>query len=207
MEENFIEEDVEEKQYDEIVFTNIKESNQKKINPLCALAGLVAINLIMLIVMFVKNSQLSSNIAVMEEKLNTATHDLNVQTNTVKALNEEMIQYEKTINQLRISESTDSYIVNDQFIIEKSVFYDNDAYIDIGTQPAFAIKYDGYGEFSVEDRELKKYLTDLVAQTEKNYNEGKLDSLKPFKDLNVYITTHNYDVATYKNGELKLKGE
>ncbi|MDQ0878881.1 cell division protein FtsL [Paenibacillus sp. V4I3] len=81
--------------------------------------------------------------------------------------------------------------------------------IDLDTQPVTSSKYKGQGKFTVPDRELKSMLQDVIDKIQKRYDgsDQLFKGLPQWKDGTVYLTIKNYEIGTYKNGEIKLKGE
>lgn len=108
------------------------------------------------------------------------------------------------ITKLNLSKSIDEGVVTDKFFVHKSLFFDDEAVIDIDLQPSIVTTYVGEGKFNIDDNELKKYIMELLVKVGATYDEGKLDEMKAFKDLKVHITIKNYDVAMLENGTLSL---
>lgn len=110
----------------------------------------------------------------------------------------------------RISEG----IVTDDLIIHKAVLTNSDkeklkGTIDISLQPNMFDKYEGSGKFSVSDRELKSMLLSLMEELGRHYNDvaGGDENLPKWETAEIRLTIQNYDLGTYENGEIKLKGE
>jgi hypothetical protein len=114
-------------------------------------------------------------------------------------------------------------VVTDNFVIDKIRIYNfkwmpEDSKmeeltmrIDLEGQPSMNSKYKGNGLFDLPDRELKIYITevlDIVKSQWENHNFFiPVEDQNKFEDGEHAITYRNYEVATYKDGVLKLKGE
>ena len=118
-----------------------------------------------------------------------------------------VMEQEKQISMLWAASFMSEGIVTDELVIQKAHFYrtGKGLTIDIRPQPSFAKHFKGQGRFNVSDRELKSILLTLVDKMKEHLNEGS--SLPEFDNLTIYISQNNYEVATYENGSLKLKGE
>lgn len=79
--------------------------------------------------------------------------------------------------------------------------------IDLSTQPAFGLKYSGQGRFSINDRELKNSLNEAVKKIEDAQKKVVDASNQIITKNTIYFSIQNYELATYENGVLKLKGE
>lgn len=79
--------------------------------------------------------------------------------------------------------------------------------IDLTTQPTFELKYSGQGRFSVNDRELKNSLNDVVKEIENAQRKVVESTNQKINKNTIYFSIQNYELATYENGVLKLKGE
>lgn len=109
---------------------------------------------------------------------------------------------------LGITNKLPFYCVTDNFVVEKSIVdMSGNCIIDIDTQPTYSSKYLGKGDFSVTDRQLRADLLDLIPKIEDTYEGSKLGKMPDFRDITISFSIKNYDIATYENGELKLKGE
>jgi len=104
-------------------------------------------------------------------------------------------------------------IVTEEIRIKKVVFNEDSWTIDITPQPKAMLKFKGDGNFTIADREVKKMLLNIVDMFKKNYynffdkdfreDVGILD----IKGVDIIITNNNYDVGTYRDGKITLKGE
>ena len=74
--------------------------------------------------------------------------------------------------------ATDKFVVEDAYIIVDSI------YIDLSTQPTFQSEYEGYGIFSVSDRELKSAILS-INDVIMSYCSFRI--LLPGKTLQLYI--------------------
>lgn len=116
-----------------------------------------------------------------------------------------------------IQHDMESSIVTDDLTISKISFWDtitkmgtSGTWIDIDVQPDMASSYQGKGKFNLPDRELKGKIDDLMQQAESFYElrrETYLKESPEWSKLEHKITIKNYEIGTYKDGKLKLKGE
>lgn len=154
---------------------------------------LLILSLASSIILFFQNNKINESMVLLNNSIEKI--EIDSALNSVK------------LNRLQLSQRVNDGIVNDQFVIVKSTFYDKASYIDVDTQPSMNSQYKGEGNFSTEDRELKKYLINLMNELESGYNDYMDISMTPFKELKIYLTIKNYDIGIYENGILTLSGE
>lgn len=172
----------------------------------------ILINLIFSIVLYNRyielNGLLTKRINELEGKVSDMSVNVTQTLNEYRNLENIAIANSFEIERLLISQRiSNSGVVTDQFFVDNAVFFESVAIIDIDTQPAMSYNYKGYGNFTTEDRELRKHLINLMEEIEKVYDSHKSTVIKKFNDLKVYITIKNYDIGTWENGTLKLVGE
>lgn len=163
------------------------------------------------IYIFMQNKSLSEKLVLLNDRITLldAELDRNIKVlhTSIKEI-DDLNEYSLIgLIRLQLSQSVDSGIVNDQLVIDKSIFYDRVAFIDVDTQPIMSSQYKGNGNFSTDDRELKKTLLNLIEQLKVRYNEYKYGDMINFEDMTINITIKNYDIGTYEKGVLTLTGE
>lgn len=100
----------------------------------------------------------------------------------------------------------------DNFAVDKVVLQYSTGtlkgYLDLSPQPDLFTKYKGDGKFDVPDRELKSMLLANVEQLRDAYNNNFAnETVPPWDKGEIFITVKNYDVGTFSNGKITLKGE
>jgi cell division protein FtsL len=109
---------------------------------------------------------------------------------------------------LQMAQELKFYGVTDNLIVEKAGFsFNGDATIDIYTQPAYTKYYRGQGKFDVNDRELKSELLNIVDKVKAVYDMHRKPTMSEFEKIKLYLTIKNYEIGTYENGQILLKGE
>lgn len=105
-------------------------------------------------------------------------------------------------------------VVTNDLIVHKAKFTDSDkdalrVIVDVSLQPTMLDKYEGNGKFNVSDRELKSMLLSLMEELGRYYNDaaGDNEELPKWETAKIRLTIQNYNLGTYENGEIKLKGE
>lgn len=81
--------------------------------------------------------------------------------------------------------------------------------IDVYTQPQYSLKYQGQAKFSVSDRELKNTVKELIDAVGTRYSRSTSfrKDMPQWDTAEITVTIKNYEIGTYKNGTMKLKGE
>ncbi|SCW82807.1 hypothetical protein SAMN04487970_10599 [Paenibacillus tianmuensis] len=102
-------------------------------------------------------------------------------------------------------------VVTNDFVVQKIKLYFLDGKmsgtIDLSAQPELTVKYNGQGKFDIQDRELKGMIEDILKEVSKVYADLPLGRFPSWDKTEFKITVKNYEVATYTNSSLKLKGE
>lgn len=150
---------------------------------------------------------LSNRAVIMEDMIDTLNVKAIINDKMIDTLEKNNTINNNSLNRLLLSQSVDGGVVNDQFIIVKSTFYDEIAIIDLETQPSMSSQYKGEGNFSTEDRVLKKHLINLIDALKINYNQYNNNDMTAFENLKIYVTIKNYDIGTFESGTLTLSGE
>lgn len=151
-------------------------------------------------------TDVNSKVALVSSKI--ANVDLTKVNSSIEDIN-------RSIYLMSMQHRIERGLVTDDFIVAKASVSASPSLkllsfaLDLDTQPGAYSKYKGQGKFTVPDRELKSMLQDVIGKL-KEYYDGSdqvYKDLPQWKDGTVYITIKNYEIGTYKNGELKLKGE
>lgn len=183
----------------------LEQRVSNKLNILLIIIGIgLILNIIYTINLRNKINKIEQEYSYVSEQLTSMKGDISLLN-----LSQDTFNYLiRDVQLLRFGERlSDGGVVTEQFYVSKALFFDDFATVDIDTQPTIYNSYKGQGNFSIDDRELRKYLITIMERIETSYNENGLDIIKPFNNLKIYITIKNYDIATFENKVLTLSGE
>lgn len=169
------------------------------------LLSILAINILILVSGFYFfNQKIKSN----EILLNSKVELINKLEISNKDLDARMLEIHFGLTRLATSFIWSESIVTNEIIAEKIKFSEKEGHLEIRPQPPMFLKFKGQGNIDMKDREIKSMLLRLIEQIEPIYNDYFKDIKMPsFKKYTIKITNMNYEIATYTNGKITLKGE
>jgi len=158
---------------------------------------------------------------IIKNQIDKSENIINEKTKIITQLEKDNTKNKELIARVRKNNALNTFssfvgndgIVTEEIRIKKVVFNEDSWTIDITPQPKAMLKFKGDGNFTIADREVKKMLLNIVDMFKKNYynffdkdfreDVGILD----IKGVDIIITNNNYDVGTYRDGKITLKGE
>lgn len=152
-----------------------------------------------------KIKSLNEKITKSELLIEQKNEEIDKKIESIKSSEEDLAKVKKKLVFLMASFEISNEIVTDQVIIKKANLHEDVSTIDISPQPIMSYHFKGMGKFDLSDRELKVMLLGIIKRLETWYNQQS--ALGSFSSIKLIITSNNYEVATYENEILKLKGE
>lgn len=158
---------------------------------------------------------------IIKKDMNNNQNIINEKIKILNILDIDNTKNKESITELKRKDSLNSFAIyygNDQLVTEAVIIKslmcgENTCIIDIRPQPKSILLFKGAGNFDLSDRELRKMLIGIIDVFKKSYidyfnkdlreNVGILD----INGISITITANNYEVGTYKNGKIILKGE
>lgn len=140
------------------------------------------------------------------EKLNQKLEESNKE---IKSLKDNLENIGNNLNRIQNSLFYSNSIVTNEIIANRIYFSDKQCKLEISPQTSMLFKFKGQGKIDMPDRDIKAMLLRLIEQIEPIYNaqkEANTDFIK-WENYEIVITNYNYEIATYKNKKIILKGE
>ncbi|MFD1957342.1 hypothetical protein ACFSL6_25040 [Paenibacillus thailandensis] len=180
--------------------TQVQKKNKNVLGLVNAvITGCLVVVVIALVILYQNTKE---QVTLMAQTVSSVTETNRQNTNTIAYL-------ENSLGYVQFARSTEGGDVTQQLIVEKFTVTSLDPLkftIDVINQPTNALKYEGNGIFSMEDRDVKAMASGIIEQVKERYDSWS--NLKKWDDnTEVTLTIQNYEIGTYKAGKFTLKGE
>jgi hypothetical protein len=148
----------------------------------------------------------------LETEVNATNTKLVSAISSAKDAKDSAVLLTKYVSALDFAHRAEGNVVTNDLIVEKlnvSNFDPLELSVDVVNQPSTALKYEGKGVYTMEDRDVKAMVSRLMEDLREGYNgyaEGS-DLPKWTDTTAVPVTVQNYEIGTFKGKVFTLKGE